>query len=262
MYEALILIPGRTPCTSGIKDNAAWYTVGETTSRLYHVSPLWSFSRVFHENTMAYCIKCCRQIQKDKNWDSTWISSTEQVCLWFHQDLLPVHMNPALIGLFRRETKAYITSARRSNFILGWDVVWLFLSSQIWQFRGFSIRYANWYCCSMFCWNFQLCFISWFRRFMREVLHICISELLSLELGQMKDGRDMHTLGQHTVAQCTLDFLFPHELDILFFSQKTIQGLEGKSEIYVYQWGFVLFSIKISRTDNLEIWWYTFDMLT
>lgn len=59
-----------------------------------------------------------------------------------------------------------------------------------------------------------------FRRFMREVLHICISELLSLELGQMKDGRDMHTLGQHIVAQCTLDFPFPHELDILFFLRR------------------------------------------
>lgn len=78
-----------------------------------------------------------------------------------------------------------------------------------------------------------------FGRFMREVLHICISELLSLELGQMKDGRDMRTLGQQTVAWCTLDFLFPHELDILFFFLRRLfkvcrVNLRCISEIYVY----------------------------
>lgn len=125
-----------------------------------------------------------------------------------------MHMSPAQIELFRKERK-HISHQQATSFSAETWFVHFFLhrsdsledSASAWQ-TDIAACSAEISSCVLF---------PGFRRFMREVLNICISELLSLELGQMKDGRDMHTLGQHTVAQCTLDFLFPHKLDILFF---------------------------------------------
>lgn len=149
-----------------------------------------------------------------------------------------MHMNPALIENIAEEKPKHISHQHEeatSFLVETWFAHFVLHRSDSLEVSASAMQTDTAAACSA---EISSCVLfPGFRRFMRELLNICISELLSLEFGQMKDGRDMHILGQHTVAQCTLDFLFPHELDMLFFffSQKTIQGLEGKFEIYVYQ---------------------------